>query len=70
MDGWEIALWVVAGYVAVMVLVRFMSARRLEVLRELRERAEAQPRSAQPRSAQPRPAQPRPIVNQAAPPAE
>jgi len=45
MDGWEIALWVVAGYVAVMVLVRFMTARRREVLRELRERADAQPRN-------------------------
>ncbi|HEX5445587.1 MAG TPA: hypothetical protein VFW87_17300 [Pirellulales bacterium] len=44
MDGWEIALWAVAGYAAVMALVRFMAARRTEVLRELRERAEAQPR--------------------------
>lgn len=44
MDGWEIALWVAAGYVAIMALVRFMSARRTEVLKELRERADAQPR--------------------------
>lgn len=46
MDGWEIALWAAAGYIAVMVLVRMMSARRGEVLRELRDRAEAQPRPA------------------------
>lgn len=46
MDGWEIALWAAAGYIAVMVLVRMMSARRGDVLRELRDRAEAQPRQA------------------------
>ena len=55
MDGWELALWAAAGYFAVMVLVRFMMARRTEVLRELRERAEAQPR---------------PTVKKTSPPAE
>lgn len=44
MDGWEIALWVAAAYVAVLTLVRFMSARRSAVLEELRQRADAQPR--------------------------
>lgn len=44
MDGWEIALWVVAAYIAALTLVRFMSARRTAVLEELRQRADAQPR--------------------------
>lgn len=44
MDGWEIALWVAAAYVAVLTLVRFMTARRSAVLEELRQRADAQPR--------------------------
>ena len=41
MDGWDIALWSVAAYVAVVTLVRFMSARRNKVLDELRQRAAA-----------------------------
>lgn len=41
MDGWDIALWSVAAYLAVVTLVRFMAARRSKVLDELRQRAAA-----------------------------
>ena len=41
MDGWDIALWSVAAYIAVVTLVRFMSARRNKILDELRQRAAA-----------------------------
>lgn len=41
MDGWDIALWSVAAYIAVVTLVRFMTARRNKVLDELRHRAAA-----------------------------
>jgi hypothetical protein len=44
MDCWDTALWVVAAYVAAMVLVRFMLARREQAIKELRERAAAEPR--------------------------
>jgi uncharacterized membrane protein len=39
MDGWDIAIWLVAAYVAVLTLVRFMTARRDRVLDDLRQRA-------------------------------
>ncbi|HVA46800.1 MAG TPA: hypothetical protein VNH11_10585 [Pirellulales bacterium] len=42
MDSWDLALWAIAGYVAVFTLVRLMNARRTKVLGELRERAAAQ----------------------------
>lgn len=41
MDGWDIALWSIAAYIAVVTLVRFMTARRSKVLDELRQRAAA-----------------------------
>ena len=34
MDGWNIALWVVAGYVAVVALMRLMAHKRIEVMAE------------------------------------
>jgi hypothetical protein len=44
MEGWEIALLAVSGYVAVMALVRLMLARRDRLLKELREQAENEAR--------------------------
>ena len=41
MDGWDIALWSVAAYIAVITLVRFMTSRRNKLLDELRHRAAA-----------------------------
>lgn len=41
MDGWDIAIWTVAAYVAVLTLVRFMTARRKKILDDLRQRAAA-----------------------------
>jgi hypothetical protein len=41
MDGWDIALWSTAAYVAVLALVRFMTARRNKILDDLRQRAAA-----------------------------
>lgn len=41
MDGWDIAIWAVAAYVAVLALVRYMTARRKKVLDDLRQRAAA-----------------------------
>lgn len=41
MDGWDIAIWLVAAYVAALTLVRFMTARRNKVLDDLRQRADA-----------------------------
>lgn len=41
MDGWDIAIWSVAAYVAVLTLVRFMTARRKKVLDDLQQRAVA-----------------------------
>jgi hypothetical protein len=37
MDGWDIVLLVVAGYVAVSALVRLMLRRRNQMLDELRQ---------------------------------
>jgi len=34
MDSWSIALWVVAGYVAVVALIRLMAHKRNEVMAE------------------------------------
>lgn len=39
MDGWDVALWSVAAYIAVMTLARLMIARRNKVLDDLRRRA-------------------------------
>lgn len=39
MDSWDIAIWLGAAYVAVLTLVRFMAARRDNVLKDLRQRA-------------------------------
>ena len=40
MDGWSIALWVVAGYVAVVALMRLMAHKRNEVMAEFRGEVE------------------------------
>ncbi|MEI8374533.1 MAG: hypothetical protein WCJ35_17040 [Planctomycetota bacterium] len=40
MDNWSIALWVVAGYVAVVALMRLMSHKRNEVMAEFRGEVE------------------------------
>ncbi len=42
MDGWDLALLAVAGYVAVMTLVRLMRRRRDAVLQQFREQVEAE----------------------------
>lgn len=42
MDVWDIAIWSVAAYVAVFTLVRFMSARRKNLLDDLERRAAAE----------------------------
>jgi hypothetical protein len=42
MDGWDIAIWSVAAYVAVFTLVRFMGARRKLLLADLERRAAAE----------------------------
>ena len=61
MEGWDIALLVLAGYVALLGLVRLMIRRRNQLVDELLEQAkqqetvrkEAEP-STSPRSGQPR----------------
>jgi hypothetical protein len=40
MDSWSIALWVVAGYVAVVALMRLMAHKRNEVMAEFRGEVE------------------------------
>jgi len=40
MDGWGIGLWVVAGYVAVVSLMRLMAQKRNEVVAEFRDEVE------------------------------
>ena len=40
MDGWSIGLWVVAGYVAVVALMRLMAHKRSEVMAEFRGEVE------------------------------
>jgi hypothetical protein len=58
MDGWSIALWVVAGYVAVVALMRLMAHKRTEVMAEFqgevgkeksRRKAEAAKQASTPR---------------------
>src|SRR5262249_54202227 len=47
MDGlsrWDLVLWIVVGYAAVMALVRMMLNHRDAALRRLRDQVEAQPR--------------------------
>ncbi len=40
MDGWDIALLVIAGYVAVVALIRLMTRRRDQMIDEFREEVE------------------------------
>ena len=40
MDGWSIALWVFAGYIAVVALVRLMAHKRNQVMEEFRGEVE------------------------------
>ncbi|MFZ5829294.1 MAG: hypothetical protein ACOY3P_04365 [Planctomycetota bacterium] len=40
MDRWQIALFVIAGYVAVMAMVRLMLRRREQVLDDLQQQVE------------------------------
>jgi hypothetical protein len=40
MDSWNIALWVVAGYFAVVALMRLMAHKRNEVMAEFRGEVE------------------------------
>jgi hypothetical protein len=40
MDGWSIALWVVAGYLAVMTLARSMQAQRNHLIERFRRSME------------------------------
>ncbi len=40
MDSWSIALWVVAGYIAVAALLRLMAGKRDEVMAEFRNEVE------------------------------
>ncbi len=55
MDGWDIALLAVAGYVAVTTLVRLMLRRRDQMVEQLQrragQRAETRRRAAEKRSA-------------------
>jgi hypothetical protein len=44
MDSWDVTLLVVAGYLAVVSLVRLMARRRNQVFEELRQKAEAEKR--------------------------
>lgn len=42
MDRWDVFIILIAGYVAVMTLVRLMTRRRNQVLEQVREQIEAQ----------------------------
>jgi hypothetical protein len=44
MDTWDVTLLVVAGYLAVISLVRLMARRRNQVYEELRQKAEKEKR--------------------------
>ena len=44
MDSWDVTLLVVAGYLAVVTLVRLMTRRRNQVFEELRQKAEEEKR--------------------------
>lgn len=48
MDRWDVALLVVAGYFAVMTLVRLMIRRREQLVVQLRARMEEEEESAKP----------------------
>ena len=47
MDGWDVALLVAAGYVALVTLVRLMIRRRNQMLDELRSELEKEKRRKQ-----------------------
>ena len=51
MDGWSIALWVVAAYVAVVALMRLMAHKRNEVMAEFHGEVEKEKSAARPRPA-------------------
>jgi len=42
MDSWDVTLLVVAGYLAIVTLVRLMARRRNQVYAELRQKAEVE----------------------------
>jgi hypothetical protein len=44
MDGWDLTLLVVAGYLAIVTLMRLMSRRRSQVLDHLRQQADDEKR--------------------------
>jgi len=44
MDSWDVTLLIVAGYVAIVALVRLMARRRNQVYEELRRQAETEKR--------------------------
>jgi hypothetical protein len=44
MDSWDVTLLVVAGYLAIVTLVRLMARRRNQVYAELRQKAEDEKR--------------------------
>jgi len=46
MDGWDVALWILAAYVAVVALVRMMLAHREQATARLRIELEQQKRLA------------------------
>jgi hypothetical protein len=54
MDAWDVALLVVAAFVAVMALVRLMTRRHRQVLDEFRREIEQHKKKAAPPPEQPR----------------
>ncbi|MGW8257201.1 MAG: hypothetical protein ACWGMZ_06940 [Thermoguttaceae bacterium] len=44
MDSWDVTLLIVAGYVAIVTLVRLMARRRKAVLEQFRRKAEEEKR--------------------------
>jgi hypothetical protein len=54
MDGWDLALWAIAGYVASIALVRLMINRRNELIGDLVEEAERKRREVKKPPASPR----------------
>ena len=44
MDSWDVTLLIVAGYLAIVTLVRLMARRRNQVFEELRRQAEVEKR--------------------------
>jgi hypothetical protein len=53
MDGWDVAIMIVAGYVAVTALVRLMLHRRDRLVEQFRAELAARKRTAAPEKAQP-----------------